>query len=84
MGNALIGLSNELAGVVQDLDRYVVSVRARRHYPSSGLRWGPDVIVTASHTVQRDEDITVSLAGGATVEASLIGRDAGSDLAVQG
>jgi len=38
--------------------------------------------VTASHTVQRDEDITVGLAGGATVEASLIGRDAGSDLAV--
>jgi len=82
MENALIGLSNELAGVVQELDRYVVSVRARRHYPSSGLRWGPDVIVTASHTVQRDEDITVSLAGEATVEASLIGRDAGSDLAV--
>jgi len=82
MENALIGLSNELAEVVQDLDRYVVSVRARRHYPSSGLRWGPDVIVTASHTVQRDEDITISLTGGATVEASLIGRDAGSDLAV--
>ncbi len=82
MENALIGLSNQLAGVVQELDQYVVSVRARRHYPSSGLRWGPDVIVTASHTVQREEDITVSLAGGATVEASLIGRDAGSDLAV--
>jgi len=82
MENALIGLSNELAGVVQDLEPYVVSVRARRYYPSSGLRWSPDVIVTASHTVQRDEDITVSLADGATVEASLIGRDAGSDLAI--
>jgi S1-C subfamily serine protease len=56
-------------------------VRARRHYPSSGLRWGPDLVVTASHTVQRDEDIIVTLAGGATAEASLIGRDPGSDLA---
>jgi len=82
MENALIGLSNELAQIVQDLDRYVVSVHARRHYPSSGLWWGPDVIVTASHTIQRDEDITVSLAGGAAAEASLIGRDSGSDLAV--
>jgi len=82
MDNTLIGLSNELAGIVQNMSQYVVSVRARRHYPSSGLRWGPDVIVTASHTVQRDEEITVSLADGATVEASLIGRDPGSDLAV--
>jgi S1-C subfamily serine protease len=82
MDNTLIGLSNELAGIVQNMSQYVVSVRARRHYPSSGVRWGPDVIVTASHTVQRDEDITVSLADGAAVEASLIGRDPGSDLAV--
>jgi S1-C subfamily serine protease len=82
MDNTLIGLSNQLAEIVQNISRYVVSVRARRHYPSSGLRWAPDVIATASHTVQRDEDITVSLADGATVEASLIGRDPGSDLAV--
>jgi S1-C subfamily serine protease len=78
----MVGLSNELAGIVQDVNPYVVSVRARRHYPSSGLRWEGDVIVTASHTVQRDEDITVGLAGGETVEASLVGRDPGSDLAV--
>jgi len=82
MDNTLIGLSNELAGIVQNIDPYVVSVGARRHYPSSGLRWGPDVIVTASHTVQRDEDITVGLTDGATAEASLVGRDPGSDLAV--
>jgi S1-C subfamily serine protease len=81
MESILIGLSNELAAIVQDLNQYVVSVAARRHYPSSGLRWAGDTIVTASHTIERDEDITVSLAGG-PVEASLIGRDPGTDLAV--
>jgi len=81
MENTLVSVSNELAGIVQRLNPYVVSVRARRHYPSSGLRWGRDIIVTASHTVQRDEDIAVMLASGATVAASLVGRDPGSDLA---
>ncbi len=82
MENALMNLSNELAGIVQALSPYVVSVRARRHYPSSGLRWGPDAVVTADHTIQRDEDITVTLADGKTVGATLVGRDPGTDLAV--
>jgi len=82
MGVTLTEISNELAETVQKMAEYVVSIRARRHYPSSGLRWGADVIVTANHTVRRDEEIAVSLAGGATVEASLVGRDPGTDLAV--
>jgi serine protease Do len=82
MGNALVNLSNELAGVVQAVNPYVVSVKARRHYPSSGVRWGADVVVTADHTVHRDEDITVNLADGKTVGARLVARDPGTDLAV--
>jgi S1-C subfamily serine protease len=82
MGNALVNLSNELAGIVQAANPYVVSVKARRHYPSSGVRWGADVVVTADHTVHRDEDITVNLADGKTVGARLVGRDPGTDLAV--
>jgi serine protease Do len=82
MGTTLSGISNELSEIVQSLDPYVVSVRARRHYPSSGLRWGSDAIVTASHTIEREEDITIRFADGATAEASFVGRDRGSDLAV--
>lgn len=81
MGNALVNLSNELASVVQAVSPNVVSVKARRHYPSSGVRWGTDV-VTADHTVHRDEDIAVTLADGKTVSAKLVGRDPGTDLAV--
>lgn len=81
MGNTLIDLSNELAAIVQALSPHVVSVRARRHYPSSGLLWSPDVIVTAAHTIQRDEEIAVTFAGGKSVGAKLLGRDPGTDLA---
>ena len=82
MESSLINLSNELAGIVQALDPYLVSVRARRHYPSSGFLWGSDVVVTADHTIQRDEDIAVTFAGGKTIGATLAGRDPGTDLAI--
>ncbi len=51
MESILVGFSNELAGIVQRLSPFVVSVGARRRYPSSGLLWSPNVIVTAAHTV---------------------------------
>jgi S1-C subfamily serine protease len=40
------------------------------------------VIVTAEHTVRRDEEITVTLPDGRTLPATLAGRDAGTDIAV--
>jgi len=82
MENALVNVSNELAGVVQALNPYVVSVRARRHYPSSGLLWNSGVVVTADHTIEREEDVAVTLADGKTVDATIVGRDPGTDLAV--
>jgi serine protease Do len=82
MGNTLVDFSNELAGIVQGLSPFVVSVGARRRYPSSGLLWGPNVIVTAAHTVQQDDDISVTTADGKVLGAELVGRDPGTDLAV--
>jgi S1-C subfamily serine protease len=40
------------------------------------------VIVTADHTVKRDEEISVGLPDGRTISALLAGRDASTDLAV--
>lgn len=82
MQEALVNLSNELTEIVRALDTHVVSVQARRHYPSSGLRWTSDVIVTASHSIEREEEIGISFADGATAVATLAGRDPGTDLAV--
>jgi S1-C subfamily serine protease len=82
MEKLLANLSNELTDIVQTLKPHIVSVRARRHYPSSGFRWNSEIVVTADHTVQRDEDITVTLDDGKVVGATLVGRDPGTDLAV--
>ena len=51
--------------------------------PASGIVWSESgLIVTASHVVERDEDITVNLGDGNTRAVTLIGRDQGSDIAL--
>jgi S1-C subfamily serine protease len=80
--DALLSLSNELAGAVERVAGAVVAVHARPRLPSTGVHWRPGIIVTADHTVRSDEDITVARPDGRTVAASLIGRDPGTDLAV--
>jgi len=80
--NALLSLSNDLAGAVERVAGAVVAVHARPRLPSTGVHWRPGIIVTADHTVRSDEDITIARPDGRTVAASLIGRDPGTDLAV--
>lgn len=78
----LLGLSNNLADAVESAGASVVSVHARRRSAASGVVWKPGVVVTADHVIQHEESITVSLAGGRTIPATLAGRDASTDLAV--
>lgn len=80
--NALLSLSNDLAGAVERVAGTVVAVHARPRLLSTGVHWRPGIIVTADHTVRSDEDITIARPDGRTVAASLIGRDPGTDLAV--
>jgi len=78
----LLSLSNDLAGAVERAGRATVAVNARQRVPSSGVQWRQGIVVTADHTVEREEDITVTLPDGRTVPATLAGRDPGTDLAV--
>ncbi len=78
----LAGLSRDLAATVELVGRSVVAINARRRIPSSGVVWQPGVVVTASHTITRDDDITVTLASGRSTAATLAGRDPSTDLAV--
>jgi S1-C subfamily serine protease len=82
MADNLAALSSELAGAVELAGRSVAAVHARPRLASSGVVWREGVIVTAEHTIRRQEDITVTLPGGDTVPASLAGRDPGTDVAV--
>ena len=82
MSSALLALSNNLADAVEQAGNAVVAVNARQRMSSSGVYWRPGVIVTADHTVKREEEITVTLPDGRTVPATLAGRDTSTDLAV--
>jgi S1-C subfamily serine protease len=75
-------LSDELAAVVARAGQAVVRVEGRRRLPASGIVWSPQgVIVTAHHVLEEDEHITVGLPDDRTFEATLAGRDPGTDLA---
>ncbi|MEW6733966.1 MAG: trypsin-like peptidase domain-containing protein [Acidobacteriota bacterium] len=82
LSKTLQALSNDLADTVARISQAVVAVHGRHRIPSSGVHWQPGVIVTAEHTVKREEDIFVTLPDNRTLPAQLAGRDASTDLAV--
>ncbi len=82
MQSAMASLSDELAKLVEEFQSQVVAVHARPHYPSSGVQWRPGIVVTADHTIRREEDIQVTLPDGKGASATLAGRDAGTDIAL--
>ncbi|HLK67428.1 MAG TPA: S1C family serine protease [Bryobacteraceae bacterium] len=82
MTNELAALSNELAAVVEKAGHAVVAVHARPRFSSSGVLWRPGIVVTAEHTIRREEEITVTLPNGTNASATLAGSDPGTDLAI--
>jgi S1-C subfamily serine protease len=83
MAEILQQVSEALANTVATVSPGIVRVEARRRLPASGLVWSRDgIIVTTHHVIEQDDDIRVGLHSGQTVAATLIGRDATTDLAV--
>ena len=82
MPNPLAALSDQIASTVAEVSKSVVAIHARPRFASSGVHWSPGIIVTADHTIRRDEDIKITTPTGATLPADLVGRDPGTDLAV--
>jgi S1-C subfamily serine protease len=79
---ALLSLSNELAGAVERIAPSIVAVHARRRLPSTGIHLRPGIVVTAEHTVRAEDGLTVETPDGRSHPATLVGRDPGTDLAV--
>jgi S1-C subfamily serine protease len=78
----LVELSDALADAAELAGKSTVLVDARRRMPASGILFAPELVLTAEHVVEKDEDITVAFADGTDASAEVAGRDAGSDLAV--
>ncbi len=79
---ALQTLSNDLATAVEKAGSFVMAVNGRERTPSSGIHWRKGIVVTTDHTLKQDEGITVTLTGGQSLDATLVGRDPSTDLAV--
>ena len=78
----LVELSDALADAAELAGKSTVLVNARRRIPASGIIYAADLVLTAEHVVEKDEDISVVLASGEEISAKIAGRDAGTDLAV--
>src|SRR5690349_25122207 len=83
MAEALSSFSDGLAGVVETIGQSVVRIEGRKRQSASGVVWSADgLIVTANHVVTRDENVHIGLPNGETVEASIVGRDPSTDIAL--
>ena len=80
--NPLTALSEAMAEAVAKAGAATVMVNARRRFPASGIAYAADLILTADHVVERDDDISVVLPDGTQLKATVAGRDPGSDLVV--
>jgi S1-C subfamily serine protease len=80
--NTLTALSTAMADAVETAGKGTVLVNGRRRFPASGIAYAADLILTANHVLEREEDIPVLLPDGSQISANLAGRDPGSDLAV--
>ena len=61
--NVLVELSDALADAAEKTGKATVLVNARRRMPASGIAYAADLILTADHVIEREEDITVTLDG---------------------
>jgi serine protease Do len=75
-------LSQSLARAAERAGEYTVMVEGRKEGPASGVAWREDLVLTASHAVDREEGIAVVLPGGEAARARLAGRDTARDLAL--
>lgn len=81
LGGALAALSNDIAATVERVSAHVVAVEGRNETGSSGFFLAPFTIVTADHTLER-EDVDVVFADGRVEKARIIGRDPSTDIAL--
>ena len=80
--NLLVDLSNAMAAAVERASAFTVLVDARRRMPASGIAYASDLVLTADHIIEREDEIQLLLPDGSQMQASLAGRDPGNDLAL--
>ena len=82
LSGGLAALSAELARAVATAAPSVVYVDAHPRRDASGIAWDEHHLVTVDHAIEREDDIEILLADGASATAKLVGRDPSTDVAV--
>jgi serine protease DegQ len=80
--DTLSALSEGMADAVENVAASVVRVNGRRRRSGSGVVFAQNTVLTASHVLEREEDLSVEIADGRTLSAGFAGRDHSTDLAV--
>ncbi len=75
-------LSNQMADAVEGVSPALVLVNGRQGRPASGIVYAQDLVLTADHVLEREEDLTIEIHDQRTLQAQFAGRDLGTDLAV--
>lgn len=80
--NELSGFSRALTALVKKAAPGVVTVKSGAYRTSSGIKLRDNLIAIAGHTLRREERVAVQAADGSETQATVLGREAGLDLAV--
>jgi serine protease Do len=81
MADLLKDLSLGMGKTVKQASEYTVGVEGRGGYPSSGVVCESGLVLSADHTVEREEEIEILMADGSRQSAKVKGRDPISEIA---
>jgi S1-C subfamily serine protease len=81
--SALSALSSQMADAVETIGKSLVVVNGRARQSATGIAYGDgDLVLTADHVLEREDNLTVETHDGRKLAATLAGRDPSTDLAV--
>jgi len=80
--NLLRTLSSQMADAVERVGPALVLVNGRPWRSGSGIVYAQDLVLTADHVLEREEDLTIVTHDDRTLPAQFAGRDLATDLAV--
>lgn len=80
--NPLNNLSNAMADAVEHISPALVLVNGRRRLPASGIVYDTNMIITAHHVLEREEDLTIQTHDERVLSASFVARDRATDTAI--
>src|SRR5215467_4252443 len=82
MVDVLTELSNHLSARAASAQALVAAIKLADDFHATGTLWGADILVASEQSLPRREEFPVIAPGGASFNASVVGRDRGTNVAV--